>query len=79
MAKSKWTKVGALKKSKAGNLYISVDETVTLTKGASLQLRDPRKSYQAAADAGRMDADKAAEAIAKIPDFIRYDVMLVED
>lgn len=76
---AKWNKVGALKKSKAGNLYISIDETVTLAKGASLQLRDPRKSIQAAADGGKMDADKASAMIAKVPEFVRYDIFQVED
>lgn len=73
-----WTKVGTLKKSKAGNLYISVGETVTLPKDANLMLKDPRKGLAEAKAKGRMEPEAADAAIAKIPDFVRFDVYLVE-
>lgn len=79
MAATKWTKVGTLKKSKAGNLYISVAESVTLKKDANLMLKDPRKELEKSKEAGRLDAEKADAMIAKIPDFVRYDIYLVEE
>jgi hypothetical protein len=76
MAES-WKKVGTLRKSKSGGLYIKVEEGVTLTKDAVLQLQDPRKKLQQAVEAGRMEESVAKERIAKVPDFIRYEIFLV--
>ena len=78
-AKTKWTKVGTLKKSKAGNLYVSVENTVTLNKDANIMLKDPRKELEASKVDGRRDAKKADEMIAKIPDFVKYNLYLVEE
>lgn len=75
---TKWTKVGTLKKSKAGNLYISVADTVTLKKDANIMLKDPRKELEKSKAAGRLEAGKADEMIAKIPEFVKYDLFLVE-
>lgn len=75
---TKWTKVGTLKKSKAGNLYISVAENVTLKKDANIMLKDPRKELEKSKAAGRLEASKADEMIAKIPVFVKYDLFLVE-
>jgi len=75
---TKWTKVGTLKKSKAGNLYISVAENVTLKKDANIMLKDPRKELEKSKAAGRLEASKADEMIAKIPEFVKYDLFLVE-
>ena len=76
---SKWTKVGSLRKSKAGGLYIKVDSDVTLKTGAALNLQDPRKKIAASVEAGRLTQAKANELLSKIPEYIRYDVMLVEN
>ena len=70
-----WLKVGTLRKSKTGSLYVKVDEGVTLTKGDVLQLQDPRKKLQASVEAGRLSQEAAAEKAAKIPDYIRYEVV----
>lgn len=74
-----WTRVGSLCKSKAGSLYIKVSESVTLEKDSALQLQDPRKKLEASVAAGRITEDKAAEIMAKIPDFVKYEVYLVKD
>lgn len=79
MANSQWKKLGSLRKSQKGSLYIKIDEDVTLTKGMSLQLKDPRKSLDAAVENGKMSSEKAEEIKAKIPDYIRYEVIQAPD
>lgn len=71
-----WKNVGSLRKGKTGSLYITVQEDVVLKKGDVLQLQDPRKKLEAGAAAGRMSTEAAQERIAKIPDYVRYDVVL---
>lgn len=76
---AKWTKVGSLRKSKAGGLYIKFDADVTLKKDSALNLQDPRKKIAQSIEAGRLTEVKGNEMLGKIPEFIRYDVMLVEN
>jgi hypothetical protein len=79
MANKPWARVGTLKKSKAGNLYITVEDDITLKKGATIMLKDPRKELAESKAAGRLDADKADAMIAKIPEFVRYNLSLAPD
>lgn len=74
-----WTKVGTLRKSKAGGLYIKVEGDVALKKDSSLSLQDPRKKLDASVAAGRMTADEAEARKAKVPEYIKYEVYSVED
>jgi len=74
-----WKTIGSLRKSKKGGLYIKVTAPVTLTAEDNLQLVDPRKSLDNAVASGRMSAEKAEEIKAKIPDYVKYDVALVQD
>lgn len=78
--KKKWTKVGALLKSKAGGLYIKVDDklegSVVLTKGMTLNLQDPRKRNLELAEKGFITQDEAETRNEKIPDFVRYDITI---
>lgn len=76
---TKWTKVGSLRKSKAGGLYIKVDADVSLKKDSALNLQDPRKGYTRSVESGKMSQEQADEKISKIPDYIRFDVFLIED
>lgn len=76
---TKWTKVGSLRKSKAGGLYIKVDADVSLKKDSALNLQDPRKSIQRGVESGKMTQDEADTKIAKVPDYIRFDVFLIEE
>lgn len=77
MAKT-WKKVGTIRKSKTGGLYIKIDTDLNLKAGQSLNLQDPRKSLDSAVGAGRMSAEKAEGIKAKIPDYIRQELFLVE-
>jgi hypothetical protein len=74
-----WNKIGSVRKSKSGGLYIKVDKAVTLKEGQSLQLQDPRKSIQASIENGKLSQEKGEEMLAKLPDYIRQDVFLVTD
>jgi hypothetical protein len=76
---AKWTKVGSLRKSKTGNLYIKVDTDFSLKKDDALNLQDPRKKIASAVEAGRMEESKAEDLLSKIPDYIKYDIYSVEE
>lgn len=78
MAKT-FTKVGSLRKSQKGGLYIKLDADVTLKAGESLNLQDPRKSLDEAVAAGRMSEEKAESIKAKIPEYVKYDVISIKE
>lgn len=78
MAKT-FTKVGSLRKSQKGGLYIKLDADVSLKAGESLTLQDPRKSLDSAVAAGRMNETKAEEIKAKIPEYVKYDVIVIKE
>ena len=71
-----WKKLGSLRKGKEGNLYIKLDDAVTLDKGDVIQLQDPRKRLATSVTAGRLTQEKADEYLAKIPEYIRYELVL---
>ena len=74
MSDNKWRTVGSLRKGKTGNLYLKVDGDIKT--GEVVQLQDPRKKVAAAVEAGRMSAKQGEERLAKIPDYIRYDLVI---
>lgn len=71
-----WKRIGSVRKGKTGNFYLKVNETVTLTAEDNVQLQDPRKKLKESVDAGRLSEEKAAEIEAKIPDYIKYELVL---
>ena len=73
---SEWKKVGSVRKSKEGKTYIKIDADVTLKKGSMLQVQDPRRKLDEAVAAGRMTAERAEEIKAKIPDYIKQELVL---
>lgn len=76
---AKWNKIGSLRKSPKGSLYIKVDSDVKLTKGMNLSLQDPRKSVSRLLESGKITETQAEERLSKIPEYIRQDVFLVEE
>jgi hypothetical protein len=76
-ANSGWKKVGTLMKNKDNTKdnYIKIDSDITLTAGSFLQVQDPRKKLKEAVAAGRIDAAKGEELLAKIPDFVLREVV----
>lgn len=73
---NEWKRLGSVRKGKTGNHYIKMTETVTLTKDDVIQLQDPRKKLTESVAAGRLSSEKAAEFAAKIPDYIKYELVL---
>jgi hypothetical protein len=71
--KSKWAKVGELKKSKQGKLYIEVKEDIA--KGSYVMLKDPRASIAESVQTGRLTQEKGDEILSKIPDFVKYELI----
>lgn len=76
---NKWNKVGAIKKSQKGNLYIDVSSNVTLAMGQRLQLQNPRDSIKKLQANGKIDEATMNERLAKLPEFVKYDVFLVTE
>lgn len=76
---AKWTKVGTLRKTKAGGQAIKIAEDVNLKKDMYLQVQDPLKKLEESVEAGRLSEDKASELAAKIPDYILGEIYLVQE
>lgn len=74
-----WNKVGSIRKSKKGSLYIKFDTDVNISKDSVLQIQNPREKIQDQVKAGKLDEAKANERLAKIPEYIRQEVFLVTD
>ena len=69
MSETKWNKVGAVLKGKDGkSKYIKIDQDVSLKKGQTLQLFDPRKSKF-----------MTEERLAKLPDYVVADIFVAPD
>lgn len=72
-----WKTVMSVRKKKNGEgTTILVTDDVTLKKGTYLVVEDPRKSLDGAVERGNLDADKAEEYKARIPDYVLFDVKL---
>lgn len=76
MSNNQWRKIGSMRKSKTGGTYIKIDEDVTLSKDAVIQVQDPRKKLDEAVESGRLTSEKAEAIRAKIPDYILRDLVL---
>ncbi len=77
--KSKWTTVGSLRKGKEGNLYIKMTADVSLKEDAAVRLQDPRKKNLNLAEKGFITLEEAEKRNGNIPEYVKYDVVLVED
>lgn len=73
--KNPWRPVGEILTSKAGKLYVKIKEDITLEANSTLMIQDPRVSLEEAVNAGRMTEEQATERLAKIPDFVRYQLI----
>jgi len=74
-----WLKVGTIRKSKKGSLYLKVESDVKLTKDAALQIQDPRKKIKDQVAAGKLEEAKGEERLSKIPEYIRQEVYLITE
>ncbi len=73
---SSWLTVGEILVSKAGSPYIKFKEDFEVKQGMTLTMQDPRVRLEEAVAAGRMSEDEAQERAAKIPEFVKYSLVL---
>jgi hypothetical protein len=75
-----WRTVGSVRRGKPktagdkGSLYMKVDGDIKT--GEVVQLQDPRKKIAASVAAKRLTQEKADELLAKLPDYILYDLVI---
>lgn len=73
--KSAWSPVGEILSSKAGKLYVKFKEDFSAPANSTLMIKDPRVSLEEAVAAGLLNEEKAQEMAAKIPEFVRYQLI----
>lgn len=84
---AKWNRktIGSVVKSKDGGAdYIKISNDVVLSKGSTLRLESAKAQMDSVLEAeatGKLNAETAAkvkERIAKIPLWVRFDIVLLE-
>lgn len=75
----KWQKVGAVLKKKNGEgFYMKVEQDIPA--GSFIQLQNPidrvERIVKIQLEKGEISQDEADAAIAKVPDFVKYDLIL---
>ncbi len=81
--KKQYVTLGAICTGKDGGSYIVVDKEVELVingvkfTGKYISLNSPADKFKRMADKGKISADEAAEKIAKIPEYIKKEVVAV--
>jgi hypothetical protein len=76
---AKWIKLGTIRKSKKGGLYIKVDTDIKLLKDSALQIQDPRKKVKDQVASGKLTEAQGEERLSKIPEYIRQEIFLVTE
>jgi hypothetical protein len=72
--KPKWQKVGSVLKARKGGFYIKVEAQIPA--GSSLQMKCPREEVNFFLQRGTIDEAEAEKRLAKIPDFVKYNLYL---
>lgn len=81
--KKTYVTLGSINVGKDGGSYIAIDKNVELVingvkfTGKYISLNSPADKYKRMADKGTISADEAAEKIAKIPEFVKKEVVAV--
>lgn len=71
----KWQNVGSMRKGKEGDsYYIKVDQDIKA--GSVVRCERPAERIQRLADLGKITQDEANEKIQKVPDFVKFDLIL---
>lgn len=74
MASKKWqNNVMSIQDSKNGNLYIRVNEDISLKKGQNLVLKDKQEALDESLKDGRITVERHAELSDKL-NFIKYEI-----
>jgi hypothetical protein len=83
MANKRYIKLGAIMKGKEGGLYIKLDDNIDtlnvngeLVKGKFINLEKPEAKYKRMLEAGVMEEAEYEEKVNKIPDFVKYEVVI---
>lgn len=71
---SKWVNdIGAIKKSKNGNLYIGIDKDIVLKSGDRLVLKSKAKEIEDSVASGKITEERGEELLEKLA-FIKYTI-----
>lgn len=74
---NEWKKFGSVRVGKTpGSFYMKIDSAITLGPNDAVFLQDPRKKLKESVAAGRLEEGRAAEMAAKIPEYIKYELVL---
>lgn len=73
--KKSWARLGSMLQAKSGGYYLKFEEDVTIKAGETVLLRKPADEVQRLADRGVIDQAKADERIAKIPEFVKFNMV----
>jgi hypothetical protein len=68
-------KVGQVLTGKNGGHYIKIEQSVTLTEGDVLFLNKPEETLQRLVAAGTITQAEADAKLAKVPSFVKYNIV----
>lgn len=76
MSKPKWQRVGSMlaSKNKEGSYYIKVEADIPA--GSILQMEKPREAIEKMVERGIITQEEADERINKVPDFVKFNLVL---
>lgn len=72
--KNAWKQVGSVRMSQKGKLYIKLDDVSTFEDGMALQIEKPEDKLRRLHELGHLTDEQLEERLAKVPDFIRYEI-----
>jgi len=81
--RKEYVTLGSVMVGKDGSSYISVSKDVQITingktfSGKYISLQSPADKFKRMADKGTITQDEAAEKIAKIPEYVKKEVVAV--
>lgn len=74
---AKWETIGTVLAKKDGKgTYIKMKKDVHLREGTIVQVQDPRDTVDVLLGKGVITSDQAADRKSKIPDFVKFDLVL---
>jgi hypothetical protein len=77
MSAKKWETVGSMRQkdeSKGGGYYLKVEKDIPA--GSFIQLQRPADKINKLVELGHLTQEQAEERLAKIPDFVKFDLVL---
>ena len=74
--RSKWLQFGNIRAGKEeGTFYIKITEDINLKAGENISVRTPEEGIKGLLEKGFIDETQAEERIAKVPEYIRYELL----